>query len=610
MNFTPDPFLLFKRIRNVSLSLTLFVLIVVLVLFLGTSAICLVVTSKLSLEEAHRTTERTMFETRRMLDSKFDRIEYATRSAAMLTDDLITSDPKSGYKILRHLMQSCPDVKVCGILFREYYYPSMGKEYTPEMKVDPETGDYVPFDASPGFKYIDVDENWIFSSQGENYWSNAYADRFHEGKKLICFSTPMYDRKGELVGVLCSAIGLDWLYDLVESIKPDENSHYAIINDVDQFICASYPGLVDAPSAKELVMAAEDTTYRVLWTKMMNGETGYITFEDTDNDFVQYMPFQRCGWRLAFSYPFESIVARGKILARRLAMIFMLSFLLIALILFAGILAIVKPFSKKLEKATREQAGTESELRIAANIQQEMIPSVFPAFPDHKELDIFAVLKPAKLVGGDIYDFFISNGKLFFCLGDVSGKSIPASIFMAMVKSLFRNVSHHRDDPGQIALEMNREIAPNNPNCMFCTFFVGVLDLSTGDLLFCNAGHNAPAAITASGEVKFIKVDVDTPIGAFEDSEYTTQHAEMNNRDILLLYTDGVTEAENDSKKLFGEKNLLNSLSSRADSAHNVKGIVEKVIEDVHAHAGEAEQSDDITMLAIQYFKINQNNRI
>lgn len=254
-------------------------------------------------------------------------------------------------------------------------------------------------------------------------------------------------------------------------------------------------------------------------------------------------------------------------------------------------------YMDRLRRTTAQKERIESELRIASDIQMGMIPKLFPPFPERKDIDLFAVLKPAKEVGGDLYDFFIHEGKLIFVIGDVSGKGVPASLLMAVTRSLFRTIAVHRDRACEIVGALNRAVSDNNESNMFITLFLGILDLGTGRLVYCNAGHNPPVLSGREEEPHFLACTSNIPIGVFGDFEYEEEYLDLGFERMLLLYTDGLTEAENRDSSLYSEARLLSTMQTlRGLSARET---VETLEESVRTFAGGAEQSDDLTMLAL-----------
>ena len=255
----------------------------------------------------------------------------------------------------------------------------------------------------------------------------------------------------------------------------------------------------------------------------------------------------------------------------------------------------LKKYVEELKVSTAAKAAMMSELNVAHTIQMSMIPKTFPAFPDRKDLELYASLTPAKAVGGDLYDFFIRGEKLFFCIGDVSGKGVPASLVMAVSRTLFRNISAHTDEPDHIVETMNENICEGNEQCMFVTLFVGVLDLQTGRLRYCNAGHDMPYV-----EATHLPCDSNLPVGLMPDMKYSVQEAMITPGKILFLYTDGLTEAENGKQKLFGMQRITDVIAAFEGSPQQ---LIETMTDAVHAFVGDTEQSDDLTMLAFRYKK-------
>ena len=241
----------------------------------------------------------------------------------------------------------------------------------------------------------------------------------------------------------------------------------------------------------------------------------------------------------------------------------------------------------------------ESELKIAHDIQMSMLPKTFPPYPERSDLDIFGSVTPAKGVGGDLFDFYIRDEQLFFCIGDVSGKGVPASLFMAVTRSLFRNISQHVSEPSQIVNALNNAQSEGNDTNMFVTLFVGVLDLKTGNLRYCNAGHDAP--LLMGSDVALLPCDCNLPIGVMGDFTFGQQEITLERNSTIFLFTDGLNEAENIQHAQFGDERIEEIAKSLvADGQLEPVQVIKHMADAVHTFVGEAEQSDDLTMLAIQ----------
>lgn len=251
-----------------------------------------------------------------------------------------------------------------------------------------------------------------------------------------------------------------------------------------------------------------------------------------------------------------------------------------------------------LRSTTEKKANMERDLQIAAKIQQGMLLKMFPAFPDRMDIDIYGMQRAAKEVGGDIFDFLMRDDRLYFLIGDVSGKGVPASLFMTVVGHLFRNVARYSASASVIVEAINNGLSEGNDEDMFCTIFCGVLDMSTGKVEYCNAGHT-PAVWVHDGNTCFMKPEVNLPAGVLGDYEYKSEEMQLSEGDVLFLYTDGVNEAENVEKRLFGENSTLACVDLYKDA--NMKELSDGVYGAVQQFVDGYEQSDDLTMLCLRW---------
>ena len=253
-------------------------------------------------------------------------------------------------------------------------------------------------------------------------------------------------------------------------------------------------------------------------------------------------------------------------------------------------------YIEQLQETTAKQAYIERDLETAKAIQMSMIPMEFPKRDD---ADIYGSIKPAMLVGGDFYDFFIKDNKVFFCIGDVSGKGIPAALFMTVYINLFRAFASEENKPEMIVSRMNKNLCRNNPEYMFVTCFVGILDLTSGLLQYCNAGHTYPYLI--NNKVEVLPINHHPAVGAFDDIEYKMQEVVIAPQTTILLYTDGLNEATNADDKQFGEDRILDELNQAIqDNQTSSKDVIDRMNQAVQTFVGDANQSDDLTMLCVR----------
>lgn len=406
------------------------------------------------------------------------------------------------------------------------------------------------------------DKVWYREAARTNrpYWSNPFLETSMQ-RVVSCFSVPLYGFDNRLVGVL--------------ALDMDTESFRAKCREA-----APIPG--SKVFIEELrAFDTDDDNYRA----------------DNDGDIHIHRKIARNGWTVTVICPMEAVMEGVYRMLHRMAIIGALGLLLM-------ITCFVVLF-RHMQRINMEKAGIESELRVASAIQMSMIPKMHPAFPTRKELDVYGFILPAKSVGGDLYDYLLRDDKFYFCIGDVSGKGVPASLFMAVVRALFRNNASETDNPAQLVQRLNDVVSDGNDMNMFCTFFLGILDLHTGHLSYCNAGHNAPVIrhLKEGGvDVHFLDQQHNLALGIMGGFPYQTEEMTLAPGEAIFLYTDGVTEAENTRHELFGEKSTLEALNSiRSHSLVTPKDFVDGVYDHIRQYAGEAEQSDDITMLVVEY---------
>lgn len=261
----------------------------------------------------------------------------------------------------------------------------------------------------------------------------------------------------------------------------------------------------------------------------------------------------------------------------------------------------LKDYIKQLTETTAAKERIESELKIAHDIQMGILPKIFPPFPDRPdEFDLFAVLEPAREVGGDFYDFFyIDDSRFCFVIGDVSGKGVPASLFMAVAKTLIKTTATDDADPGRILTKVNNDLSEGNDACMFVTIFLGILNTKTGEVVYANGGHNPPLIVRSQEGASFLDVSRGLVVGAMDGYIYRTETVSLKQGDSLFMYTDGVTEAMNKKEEFFSDARLLKSMAS--SDGKSVTETISRVRQEIASFAGDAPQSDDITIMMVLY---------
>ena len=260
----------------------------------------------------------------------------------------------------------------------------------------------------------------------------------------------------------------------------------------------------------------------------------------------------------------------------------------------------INEYIQDLTAVTAEKERIGAELNVATQIQADMLPRIFPAFPERTEFDIYATMNPAKEVGGDFYDFFlVDDDHLAVVIADVSGKGVPAALFMVIAKTLIKNHAQNQESPGAVFTQTNGQLCEGNDAGLFVTAWMGILEISTGKFTYVNAGHNPPLLKRAGGQFEWLKSRPGFVLAGMEGVRYRENTLQLEPGDRLYLYTDGVTEATNGAQELFGEERLQQALNDNADLP--VEELLPRIKNCIDTFVGDADQFDDITMLGLSY---------
>ena len=442
--------------------------------------------------------------------------------------------------------------------------------------------------------YDYTSKDWFIegTKRSSGYWTEPYVDEGGGEFAMLTFSMPVKDKDGKTVAVLTADISLEWLTGIIGQVDGYPNAYSTLTSGAGIVMVSPIKSMEMRTHLSEVSKYVEDPeNFSAMAEKMLAGESGSATLKQKNgNIIVYYAPVERTGWIMGIVVPEKDIFKGLDKLKAIVATLQILGMLMILLIL-----AYVAREQIRFKEVNDNKLKMEQDLHIASTIQMSMLPKTFPPFPDRHDIDMSASIVPAKEVGGDLYDFFIRDEKLYFCIGDVSGKGVPAALVMAMTRSMFRTVAAQHIPLEKIVETINDAMAQGNDVNMFVTFFCGILDMQTGELQFCNAGHNAPLLL--SDKIRVLPVESNIALGLFEGFEFKTQSIRLHYDDALFLYTDGVTEAENEQKELFGEKRMEAVLHSRRTAEEHL-ATMQKAVEDF---VGDAPQSDDITMLFIHY---------
>jgi len=590
-----------------------------------------------------------------VLDNTILRTNYILEDVENLADNmewLIYKDidnPDAMMEYSRSIVLNNSFLNGCSISFEPYFYPQKGKYFSCYSN---NNGRYVytTQEGSDNYQYFYL--NWYMLPKLLNQpcWTEPYTDQ-EEGDEAtmnmemnVSYCKPLTGNDGSFIGVLSLDISLKWLSETISAVKPYPNAFAFLLGRGGTFLVHPDPEKLFYESIfTESLNGDMDPELVQLGKDMLAWKEGMSTFkiDGKSKSCVIYKPLLTTGWSLAIVCPesdiFGSYNKLRNILGAGLILGLILMFLVTYNIIHRQLLPLQKlathaetiasgkfdvelphmdrtdeigvlnrafrfmqvsliSYIDKLTSATAKRERIEGELRIARDIQMGMVPSTFPAFPGRADIDLYASIKPAKEVGGDLYDFFIQDEKLYFCIGDVSGKGIPASLLMAVARNLFRSVASEGLPPEEVARRINDTISEDNKQMMFITMFIGMADLATGTLRFCNCGHNPPVLLKASAE--FMQCEANIPIGVAKGMVFKGQSLDNFRGTPILLYTDGLNEAENNLHEEFGNKRLLSALSGTP--YQDAKSTIGQLLKLVSDHVGDAEQSDDLTMLCLK----------
>ena len=634
-----------KKLRgSISGRLTARVLIVSAIIFTLTFTVFLRMAANKVREEATHKAHSELSNAIHQIDAVLESVEVAIENTAWIVPHRLDS-PDFMYDITERLLKNNEFIYGSSIAFEPGYFGTEGHFFAPYSYRD-ENGEIKSKQlGSETYDYHYMDWYQIPKLLDRPYWSEPYYDDGGGDMIMTTYSKPLYDSNGKMYAMITADLSLEWLTDLVGKIKAFDTSYNLMVSRNSSYIVNPNRDLILNETIFSSTYGDNEESLKKLQDDMVNCRAGEVLRKNNGaRYFVFYSPVETTCWSVAIVCPVSELYKGVKKMRDTLIVLGVLSLILMIAMSHKGIRKVVAPieefsdvakkiangdfavelpkiksndelkelhdsfehlqhslvqYIEELKSTTANKERIESELRIAHSIQMGMIPKIFPPFPERDDVALAAKLVPAKEVGGDLYDFFIENEKLYFIIGDVSGKGIPASLVMAVTCRLFRSVASHFDKPEDIISSLNESLADGNDSNMFCTAFLGILDLKTGQLQYCNAGHNAPLIIDDEGKVSPIKVIPNLPLGLFSGFPYQGQETVIGKQMMMYMFTDGVNEAENKSMEQFGDERLISLLRSNCSLEPNE--ILEKTFAEVKLHANGADQSDDITIMCIKY---------
>ena len=629
--------------KKLSVRVSLWVVLFAAVIFLAALSFLFVQSRTAVRQEAISHATEILDKTSLRVTGILNRVEVASKMTEWLVNRHI-NDPKSMLLYSRSMLENNPDFSSCSIAFEPYYFKEYGRYFSAYTRYDADTL-RTSQGGSDAYQYFYMDWYLMPKLLDRATWTEPYmeldAASGHQ-EMVTSYSRPILNSKGDYVGTLNTGLSLNWLSQTISAVKPYPHSYSVMIGKGGTYFVH--------PDEKKLLkqtiftptMEKPDSALDSLGHAMQRGEEGMTELSvDGQHCYVFYKPLGVTGWSMAIVCP-ESDIFQGFTRLRTTALIIVAVGLLLMLFFFIRIITReLQPLRRladeaetiasgqfqtqlpdfgrideigqlsqsfgnmqhslvnyinELKTTTAQKASLESELNVASSIQMSMLPSVFP---EREGLDMYASMSPAKEVGGDLYGYLLAENSLYFCVGDVSGKGVPASLFMAQVTRLFRTLAGQHLLPAEICRQLNDALSgEENQTDMFVTLFVGLVDLTTGHLSFCNAGHNPPVIGGGESGGEFLKMLSNFPVGVLPGLEFQGEEVESIKNRPLFIYTDGLNEAENRAHEQFGDDRLLDILrNTRFDSARQV---VETLSECIEKHRDGADPNDDLTMMCLR----------
>ena len=589
-----------------------------------------------------------------LAQASVNKVEAALATVARATDNLARQmqggavAPAQLEPLLRRLLAETPEILGSGVWFEPGGLPGKRGPFAPYVYREGEAIRATP--PKTDFGYTLQDWYQIPRELARADWSEPYYDPEVPDVLMATYTVPLYAGSGEdrrFIGVLTADISLEWLSRMMGSIKVLDSGYAFVLSQSGAVVTHPRAERIMNETLFTLAEASADPALRAVGRRMQRSETDFVAFSHLDGvpARLYFGPIPAVGWSLAIVFPERELFAAIGELTTTVALMAALGIALIAAVVVKISRTITRPLHQLAKAAQRMRGGQfdvelpaqdardevgdlsrafasmnhdlqqhirelvattsakeriEGELSVAHDIQMSMLPKMLPPFPSREEFNLYAMIEPAKEVGGDFYDFFqLDDDHLCVVVADVSGKGVPASLFMAVTKTLIKATARVGLSPADILGHVNDQIARDNDQSMFVTVFFGILDLRNGEMVFTNAGHNPPLLLPTDGEPRYLPKAGQLVIGAMDGFVYRAETLQLSPGDRLLMYTDGVTEAMNLQDELFAEERLMATcLQSGRES---VDRWVRSTLASVKEFAREAPQSDDITLMALEF---------
>jgi len=628
--------------RSLSRKLSLWIVLFAALIFLISLGFMFSQSLRTVRQEAINRATQVLDNTTLRVNSILQKVEIAADNTDWLVKRHLDT-PDSLFVYSRQILQNNPDLNGCSISFEPYYFRDRGLYFSAfslndngVIKTTQEGNDH--------YEYFYMDWYLLPKLLDRPVWTEPYFDfnpvDIYSTDMIASYCKPLKDEFGIFIGSLSVDISLDWLSNTISAVKPYPNSYSIMIGEGGTYFVHPDKSKLLYQTIFTETMENPDPALTELGHAMLRGEEGMRQLViDGAESYVFFEPLGHTGWSVAIVCPASDIFSGYTRLKRIVVGIVLFGLLLMLLVFIRIVSRELEPlkelatqtgtiaeghfdqtlpdvrrsdeigqlsqsfgnmqqslmkYIEELKQTTALTASLENELKVASDIQMSMLPRVFP---DHKGLDLYASMSTAKEVGGDLYGYVMHGEQLYFCVGDVSGKGVPASLFMAQSAQLFRVLAAEGMTPSDIATYMNNELSENNDTNMFVTMFIGLLHIDSGKLDFCNCGHNAPVLDGKFMDIKHANL----PLGLFKGFAFESESIADIRDKMMFIYTDGLNEAENPAKELFGDDAILKELSG-TDKLTS-REVIDKIIAAVENHRQGEDPNDDMTLMCFKLSK-------
>lgn len=634
--------------RSLTWRLSLWISATVGVVYLGTLLYSNLISRRMMLESAQREAESVTHAEVGEVQKVLRSVEEGTQFLAAVIEILDPSEQELS-RALRSFVAGDERIFGSAAAFAPGGFQGAPARFAPYYFVGPEGELQFEDLATESYRYWEKDWYQEPAASGKPGWSEPYVDQGGGGTWMVTYSVPFFATSGELRGVATADVSLDWLDAQIRAVTIGQTGYAVILTREGTIVSHPDENLMRrSETALEMDDRGRPPEVEAIVKSMMRGESGFEVFADRYlgvRTRLTYAPIEHAGWSLAVIYPENELLAEvRKTLLRQLGLLLAGLILLVVVVValsrrltspikalaagagriatgdldselplprsgdeigalaqaFRNMQTSLKTYIRDLKETTAAKQKLESELQIARNIQMDMLPKGGLG-GEGARFEIAATLEPARQVGGDLYyHVMLDDGRPAFLVGDVSGKGVPAALFMARAKTLFETLARSASSPGEALSLVNRSLASENEAGMFVTVFAGVLNPGTGELLCAAGGHDPPILIPGDGSApRPLDIEGGPLIGLLDSVTCPTDTVTLEPNDAIVISTDGVSEARDANDEFFTEERLIEILAGQNGvPASDVTALVFRA---VHEFAGDAEQSDDITVMTLRY---------